>query len=160
MSSTRSGPTGDNRATFQPLPNPTTNLQGDEIKPLSGKPYYHVVLSKTHLSTRYVMGPSNNLFSKLPSHAVPAVLNYRGKSWDMMYNGQNTPPKRFTSDGWRNFADDNCLKVGDACIFELMENSKEKIIFEVQILRGDIPSKFLENEMIFGQNAEVPIVID
>ncbi|XP_061360380.1 uncharacterized protein LOC133304362 isoform X3 [Gastrolobium bilobum] len=62
MSSTRSGPTvgscrvaGDNRATFQPLPNPTTNLQGDEIKPLSGKPYYHVVLSKTHLSTRYVM---------------------------------------------------------------------------------------------------------
>ncbi|KAK7362472.1 hypothetical protein VNO77_04586 [Canavalia gladiata] len=146
----------ENGAPLPPPPNPITNLQMDEVKPLSGKPYWHMVLSKSTLSPRYQMGPSANLQLKLPSVAVPTVLTNRGKSWDMVYNGQRKH-RRFTSQGWKMFADDNCLKIGDACIFELIESSDEKVILEVQILRGDIPSEILEYE---GQSAEMPIVIN
>lgn len=100
----------------------------------------------------------NNLGIELPSDSVASILNYRGKSWDLVYNGQSKQ-KFFGVTGWRKFAVDNCLKVGDACIFELMESSDNKVIFEVQILRGDIPSEFLENDMM-GQSFEVPIVIN
>ncbi|KAJ1386741.1 DNA-binding barrel domain superfamily [Sesbania bispinosa] len=145
----------ENRATFPPLSIPTTNLQRGGVKPLSGKPYYHVVLSKSHVSPPYVMGPSAKLYSKLPSQVVPTVLKYGGKSWKMTYNGQSTDRKRFTCKGWGKFVEDNCLKVGDACIFELMEKStEEKVIFQVQILRGDLPFKFHE----IGESAENPIV--
>lgn len=37
------------------LPDPTTNFQWDEVKPLSGKPYCHCVLSPTNLHPRYYM---------------------------------------------------------------------------------------------------------
>lgn len=35
------------------LPDPKANLQWDEVKPLSGKPYWHSVLSPTNLQPRY-----------------------------------------------------------------------------------------------------------
>ena len=78
----------------------------------------------------------------------------------MRYRGQAPGRKVFDYRGWRNFVDDNCLKEGDACIFELMENSQEKLVFQVQILRGDIPSIFLEREENIGKSAEEPILID
>ncbi|XP_027348288.1 B3 domain-containing protein Os04g0386900-like [Abrus precatorius] len=142
-----------------PPPNPTTNLQGDEVKPLSGKPYCLMILSKTNLSPRYAMGPSTSIKLKLPSTMVRTVLTYKGKSWDMVYNGHRKGWKLFAAKGWKKFAVDNCLKIGDACILELMESRNKKIIFNVQILRGDIPSKFLENDTM-GQTAEMAIVID
>lgn len=38
-----------------------------------------------------------------------------------------------------------------------MESSDKKVILEVQILRGDIPSEWLGNEMIIGQGNEMII---
>ncbi|TKY58958.1 hypothetical protein E2542_SST16033 [Spatholobus suberectus] len=156
----------ENRVPLPLLPAPTTNLQWDELKPLSGKPYCHNVLSSSNLGPRFHMGPSINLRLELPSNTVPTILNYWGKSWDMVYYG-HSKQQIFNTTGWKKFAVDNCLRVGDACIFELMESSDEKVIFEVQILRGDIPSKFLENEMIggeneneIGQSSEMPIVLN
>jgi hypothetical protein len=61
----------------------------------------------------------------------------------MIYNGQNRG-KLFDSNGWGNFVKDNNLKLGDACVFELMEHSKDKIVFQVQILRGNPRSNYLE----------------
>lgn len=34
---------------------PTTDMQRDGIKPLSGKPYFNVILTRLHLSPRYTM---------------------------------------------------------------------------------------------------------
>ncbi|CAI8585699.1 unnamed protein product [Vicia faba] len=103
---------------------------------------------------------------KLPSSEVPTILNCHGKSWDMAYNGQNKY-KQFDTIGWRNFVKDNNLKVGDMCVFELKENSEEKIVFEVQILRGEFPgTDECEEDQIFvsgfsgtGEN-DSPYVID
>ncbi|KAK7362470.1 hypothetical protein VNO77_04584 [Canavalia gladiata] len=146
----------ENEAPLLLPPNPKTNLQRDEVKPLSGKPYCHMILSKSSLSPRYELRMSISLRLKLPSIAVPTVLTRGGKSWDMVYNGQSNC-LNFTTTDWKKFAEDNSLKVGDACIFELMECSKTKVIIEVQILRGDIPSEILDSD---GQSAETAIVIN
>ncbi|CAK8577343.1 unnamed protein product [Lathyrus sativus] len=156
----------ENQAPFLPPSAPATNMPRGEIKPLSGKPYFHVVISKSHASPRYGLGPSSKICQKLPFGEVPTVLNCRGKSWDMTYNGQNKN-KQFDTIGWRNFVKDNNLKVGDGCVFELMENSEEKIVFEVQILGGGFPgTDYCEEEPIFISKfsgtgeSDSPYVID
>ncbi|GAU28936.1 hypothetical protein TSUD_59460 [Trifolium subterraneum] len=131
-----------------------TNMQTDGIKPLSGKPYFHVIISKTHLRPRYAVGPSGNICSTLPSVAVPTILNCRGKSWEVIYNGQNRC-KQFDSRGWENFVKGNNLKLGDACVFELMEHGEKKIVFEVQILRGDFPNECAG----IGESEVEPIIL-
>ncbi|KAK7400709.1 hypothetical protein VNO78_11982 [Psophocarpus tetragonolobus] len=140
-------------------PNPTVNLQWDEVKPLSGKPYEHHLLSSSNLHPRYHLMLAINLRSELPSIAVPTILTYKGKDWTMIYSGQSKQ-QILSNSGWKKFAVDNCLRVGDACIFELMECKDNKVIFEVQILRGDIPfsSELLENDL--GLSPHNPIVLN
>ncbi|WVZ25413.1 hypothetical protein V8G54_003957 [Vigna mungo] len=149
----------ENEVPLPPLPDRTTNLQWGEVKPLSGKPYCHSILASSNLYPRYYMWPATSVRLELPFCEVPTILTYMGKSWDMVYCGQNKL-QVFRPAGWKKFAVENCLRVGDACIFELMESSDKKVIFEVQILRGDIPSEILKNEMIMGQNREMPIVLN
>lgn len=147
-----------NRASFPSPSVPTTNMQTGGIEPLTGEPYFHVVLSKTHLSTRYGMGPSSSICEELPSKEVPTILKYRGKSWGMTYNGQNKT-KQFDSVSWEKFAEDNYLKLGDACVFELMKNSEEEIVFKVQILRGE-EEPILLSEFPGTGERDAPFVID
>ena len=59
---------------------------------------------------------------------------------------------------WKEFVDDNNLKVGDGCVFELMECSSTKLVFKAQILRGDIPAELLDKYS--GEDGENPILID
>nr|XP_027191995.1 B3 domain-containing protein Os04g0386900-like isoform X2 [Cicer arietinum] len=69
----------ENQTASPPPSIPTTNMQRVGIKPLSGKPYFHAIILKTHLSPRFTLGPSSKICSKLPSGAaVPTVLNYHG----------------------------------------------------------------------------------
>nr|POF13408.1 b3 domain-containing protein [Quercus suber] len=86
-------------------------------------------------------GVPAKLHSIIPSLVVPTVLTYRGKNWEMSCNGTQRTHKKFDS-GWRAFINDNNLKAGDACVFELIERSSKKLVFRVQILRGDIPPEF------------------
>lgn len=73
----------------------------------------------------------------------------------MMYNGANRL-KQFDRSSWGAFVNANDLKAGDGCVFELMECSSAKLVFRVQILRGDIPAELLEN--CIGE-ADKPIVV-
>lgn len=67
----------------------------------------------------------------LPQRNTKIILrNSEDTSWEMKYinNGRN---HKF-SGGWRDFARDNKLKVGDICIFELVaENEMRVHIFPV-----------------------------
>ncbi|GFY90416.1 hypothetical protein Acr_07g0006130 [Actinidia rufa] len=59
------------------------------------------------------------MYSLLPCSRVPVVLTYCGKKWEMVYYEIATQ-KRFDRN-WKNFAIDNDLKLGDACVFEIVE---------------------------------------
>lgn len=90
----------------------------------------------------------------LPSQDTRAVLAYKDKTWDVMLF---TKGKRFDY-SWRQFVDDNHLKTGDACVFELIECLSSKVTFKVQILRGDFPADLLAK--VSGETAGAPIVIE
>ncbi|XP_040993434.1 B3 domain-containing protein Os04g0386900-like isoform X1 [Juglans microcarpa x Juglans regia] len=137
----------------QPETSPmTTKLQGDECLPLSGKPYCDIILAKSHVRPRYQMALPVKLNRIIPPLVIPMVLTYRGKNWEMLYKGTHTV--KWLGSGWKAFVDDNDLKAGDACVFELMESCRTKIILRVHILRGNIPSEFLDKVEGGGGNAD------
>ncbi|XP_030553101.1 B3 domain-containing protein Os04g0386900-like [Rhodamnia argentea] len=131
-----------------------TGGQEDGYWPLSGKPFFDLILSKSHLYPRYNLFIPAGMQLLLPSQNTRVVLTYKDKTWDVMLYGKG---KRFDS-SWRHFVDDNHLKAGDACVFELMECLSTKVTFKVQILRGDLPAELLAN--ISGETAAAPIVIE
>ncbi|KAJ4952192.1 hypothetical protein NE237_029024 [Protea cynaroides] len=126
----------------QPLFKPTNNVvHDDEFMPLSGNPYFHCIMGKSNVKSPFQMAIPVKLHPLFPSVIVPVVLTFGNKEWKMNYIGDRRI-KRFDV-GWRFFAVDNNLKIGDGCVFDLMENTSEIIKFRVQILRGDIPVEFL-----------------
>ena len=93
----------------------------------------------------------------VPSAVIPAVLLHQDKKWEMTFIGDHRTHKRFDP-GWKTFINDNNLKTGDACVFELMECNTSNIKFRVQILRGDIPFTLLDR--VNGETLATAIVID
>ncbi|VVA40642.1 PREDICTED: B3, partial [Prunus dulcis] len=130
-------------------------ISRDEFWPLSGKPFFDVVLTKTNIKCLYQLVVPGKFSATLPSCSIPTVLIFRGKNWEMIYHGSSSH-KRL--DNWRAFAVDNNLKVGDACVFEQLECSSTRLVFRVQILRGDISSEFLDK--LGGDNVDAPIVLE
>ncbi|GMP42158.1 hypothetical protein CsSME_00011985 [Camellia sinensis var. sinensis] len=135
----------------------TAESEVDEFWPLSGKPYFHVFLAKSQLKPLYQLHLPVKAQPVLPSSRIPVVLTYRGKNWEIILHGDSSR-KRFDPPSWRTFASDNDLKVGDACLFELVEFSSSNHKFRVQILRGDFPSVLLER--VNGETPNTPIVVD
>nr|KAJ0197789.1 hypothetical protein LSAT_V11C700356010 [Lactuca sativa] len=127
--------------------------------PLSGKPYFYVVLGKLIYGRRFQLVIPRELSEKLPTSTVPASIVCHGKVWDLLYHGDQTK-RRFGNEAWGKFVTDNKLVAGDACVFELMEGSlMSRIVkFKVQILRSGFPSKLLEKAEGFNMNN--PIAID
>ncbi|XP_072974023.1 B3 domain-containing protein Os04g0386900-like [Typha angustifolia] len=131
---------------------PDADQEEEESVPLSGKPYFTSILAKSQVQGPYQMVIPSRFYSFLPTECVPVVLSYRKKNWEMRYYGDRSL-RRFDS-GWRHFAVDNNLRIGDACVLQLMDEKNLK--FEVRILRGDIPEEFAVN----GQSSDSPIVIE
>ncbi|XP_048447787.1 B3 domain-containing protein Os04g0386900 isoform X2 [Pyrus x bretschneideri] len=125
----------------QPTSNSMIELQGDEFWPLSEKPFFEVVITKANVKPSYQMVIPAKFQQTLPSCSIPTVLTFGGKNWEMTYT-HGSGQRKFDTN-WREFVNDNNLKVGDACVFELLECSSTKLVFRVQILRGDIPSELL-----------------
>ncbi|XP_040369865.1 B3 domain-containing protein Os04g0386900-like isoform X1 [Rosa chinensis] len=135
--------------------NPVVELNGQEFWPLSGKPYFDVILTKSHVKPIYQLGIPAKLEPVLPSGSIHTVLTFGAKSWEMTYNGEKRH-KQFDRKSWGAFVDENNLKAGDGLVFELKECNSTQIGFRVQILRGDIPDELLEKA---NCEAEKPIFI-
>lgn len=71
----------------------------------------------------------------------------------MMYTGSNKR-KQLERLGWSNFFNDNEVREGDACIFEILESSDDIIRLRVVILRGamEIPAELLKLREDFGNS--------
>lgn len=94
----------------------------------------------------------------LPPLVIPTSLTYMGKEWHMKYHGQCKCRSRWLDCGWKKFAADNNLKVGDVCVFELLECSRKQLKFRVQILRGDIPAELPCKTN--GESVDTPLIIE
>ncbi|KAL2478451.1 B3 domain-containing protein [Forsythia ovata] len=119
-----------------------TDLDEEGITPLRGEPFYDLKLSKSHIQPTYHMSFPPTLDSALPSATVPAIIRCFGKTWEVKFCGGRRP-KCFDS-SWRKLVDDNNLVTGDFLVFELLESTSIKVVFEVQILRCAIPPELQE----------------
>ncbi|XP_021758599.1 B3 domain-containing protein Os06g0112300-like [Chenopodium quinoa] len=120
-----------------------------DIEPLSGKPYFPIVIVKSHVGLvayKYQLILPIKFSQALPNKTIPVILTRGGNSWETAYLGDKTPSNKRFDSRWRAFAEDNNLKVGDVCVFELVEQSDTLLKFKVQVLRGDFPSMLLYKE--------------
>ncbi|KAL3500137.1 hypothetical protein ACH5RR_039230 [Cinchona calisaya] len=132
----------------------TTQVEDIEYCTISGKkPYFNLILAKSHVSRPYQVFVPTKFLSGLPSALVPMVLASRGKKWNTFYHGDSSA-KRFI---WKRFVIDNDLKIGDCCFFELKECTTAKLEFKVIILRGSLPFGLEAGK---GDTPETPIVIE
>jgi hypothetical protein len=92
----------------------------------------------------------------LPGTTVPATVTWHGRSWEMRFTGGRQIQR--LEAGWRGFALDNGLKLGDGCVFELVDGRAERVVFRVQVLRADIPAEI--RERAGGYTSSSPILID
>lgn len=96
--------------------------------------------------------------ASIPPFTGTLFFTNRGKEWKTPYNVVDQKGRTWkASIKWRDFAIDNHLKEGDACVFELTERSNTVIKFRVQILKGDFPSQLLNS--VDGVTADKPIVL-
>ncbi|PKA55715.1 B3 domain-containing protein [Apostasia shenzhenica] len=121
-----------------------------EIFPLQGKPYFTYIIWKYQINKPFYLVIPANFHQFLPSCNTKAILWHQSKEWVVDYVIRKT--YKVLNGGWRKFATDNNLRLGDACVFELMD--AEKVMFRVQILDGQLP------ERREGVRAEIPILID
>ncbi|XP_021758828.1 B3 domain-containing protein Os06g0112300-like [Chenopodium quinoa] len=130
--------------------------EDEEIEPLSGYPMFHVTLYKSHVSSPYQLTIPAESAHILPHKTATVTLTRGKKSWKTTYFGSHPTHKRFDFSSWKEFAVDNNLKVGDVCIFELIELSGEALKLKVQVLRGDFPSILLGND----GTSDNPIIVE
>uniref|UniRef100_A0A0A9HBU5 TF-B3 domain-containing protein n=1 Tax=Arundo donax TaxID=35708 RepID=A0A0A9HBU5_ARUDO len=128
------------------------------ILPLLGKPYFSCVICKSHVRPPFQVVVPKSLAPFLPSSTAPATVTWHGRSWEMRFTGGRQIQR--LEAGWRAFALDNGLSLGDGCVFELVDGATEGgvVAFRVQVLRADIPAAI--RERAGGYTSSSPIVID
>ncbi|KAI0500854.1 hypothetical protein KFK09_019072 [Dendrobium nobile] len=120
--------------------------------PLTGNPYFTSVVVKSQVESPYQLMIPKSFHKSLPNATLQVPLVHQGKTWVVKYYGESAL-KRFGT-GWKKFALENKLKIGDGCVFELIDDDEE-LKLGVQILNGQIPLEFIR----LG-SAEKPINLD
>ncbi|KAL6637455.1 hypothetical protein ACP70R_025027 [Stipagrostis hirtigluma subsp. patula] len=112
-----------------------TQLTGVQMKKLKDKvratrsaiPIYACVLRKSSISgrTRSLGIPKEYADVYLPFAEQTLILQRNGKSWEVRCctQGSKCRSKRLLK-GWKGFARDNKLQLGDICLFELLKTKK------------------------------------
>ncbi|XP_020244826.1 B3 domain-containing protein Os04g0386900-like isoform X3 [Asparagus officinalis] len=131
---------------------PGSSTEEEEVRPLSGNPFFTCIFLKAHVDSPYQLTLPVSFHPVLPSADVSVILSIKKKTWEVRYFGGHL--KRFCGIGWKRFTVDNKLKIGDGCVFELMDS--KNLRFEVRILNGQVPDMFSHNRV----RSNEPIVID
>ncbi|KAF0924989.1 hypothetical protein E2562_015052 [Oryza meyeriana var. granulata] len=126
------------------------------VLPLLGKPYFTCIMCKSHVQPPFQVVVPRSFAPFLPSKTAPATLAWRGRSWGMRFTGGRLIQR--LEAGWRGFAVDNDLRLGDGCVFELVDGGGELVTFRVQVLRAEIPARI--RGRAGGYTSATPIVID
>ncbi|XP_062102217.1 B3 domain-containing transcription factor VRN1-like [Humulus lupulus] len=109
----------------------------------SQNPYFKIVIQKTHVHNRYNMALLTEFWKKhvdeYSGHDVTLYVPNERKTWVVKLQTKarkrcSTPRPTFLRRDWQEFVEDNGLKVGDVCIFEL--TNKDEMMFKVSINRA------------------------
>ncbi|PAN46110.1 hypothetical protein PAHAL_9G163800 [Panicum hallii] len=108
-----------------------TNVQKKQLKEKVGAicseiPIYVCVMKKSNVSTIHQSMRFSGAYSEayLPFEGRTLMLHRHGKSWEVMCRIQVRRGHRNFQNlckGWKRFARDNNLRVGDLCLFELLK---------------------------------------
>ncbi|KZV21793.1 hypothetical protein F511_02951 [Dorcoceras hygrometricum] len=147
------------KASLERFGSTSESPQVEEDSYLQGGPFFDVVLTEAQLQRSSALMLPGHIAELLPRATVPVTLTYNGKEWNSSYRGESSRHPRFDS-RWKVFARDNDLKCGDACVFELLENSKENLRFKVIILRCDLPPELVEMVDSRGKSFDSPIFLE
>ncbi|XP_040379035.1 B3 domain-containing protein Os04g0386900-like [Oryza brachyantha] len=155
----KSGGDGDIAAGPEPSPAPATATEEAPrpgVLPLLGKPYFTCIMCKSHVQPPFQVVVPRSFAPFLPSKTAPATVTWRGRSWGMRFTGGRLIQR--LEAGWRGFAVDNDLRLGDGCVFELVDGGGDRVEFRVQVLRAEIPARITGRAG--GCTSATPIVID
>ncbi|KAK9286468.1 hypothetical protein L1049_014865 [Liquidambar formosana] len=91
-------------------------------------PYFKICLKKSSVQSGFIQPiPLSFAETNLPKCSTKKMilLNPKGRSWEVMclYNGN----RYAFSGGWGAFVHGNKLKIGDNCIFELVDEDKMQV---------------------------------
>ncbi|KAI4371869.1 hypothetical protein MLD38_010169 [Melastoma candidum] len=129
----------------------TNSNEGDESGHLSGKPFFDVILSKSHLHPLYALYFPSEINKVLPpTEVATAVLTNKDRKWNVEHRMTGSRG-RFDRASWREFVVDNRLKEGDGLVFEVMECTVDKLEFKVHILRDETPPEIAERLGVSGR---------
>ncbi|XP_004309717.1 PREDICTED: B3 domain-containing transcription factor VRN1-like [Fragaria vesca subsp. vesca] len=102
---------------------------------ISEKAHFKVVIQPSYVQQSYLGLPAK--FFKENQIKAAAYVTLRvsnGKTWSVKFNYEQS--KATLQRGWLAFVKDNCLKVGDVCVFLLIKDIN--LLFQVEILRATI----------------------
>ncbi|KAM0850537.1 hypothetical protein ACQ4PT_053020 [Festuca glaucescens] len=102
----------------------------------SKNPIYGCILNTSSI---YGKAPALYLSRKYAGTYLPfkngtLILERHAKNWEVQCSVTSLKRRRFTK-GWKEFARDNSLKLGDFCLFELLKKKNKQYILRVHIIR-------------------------
>ncbi|KAK9095558.1 hypothetical protein Scep_027027 [Stephania cephalantha] len=119
----------------------TDNDSEHENQPLLWNvPYFHFIARRTHINHNLFtdlnlivlafahnavlhLVPPVKMRKNLPKATIPVVFACRNNNWNVTYIGNRHP--QYFGTGWRDFVQENDMKIGDGCLLELVECSSE-----------------------------------
>lgn len=98
----------------------------------SKTPIYGCIMTKSSI---YAKPPNLYLSRKYAEIYLPfdngmVILERHGKNWEVRCRAASYKRRKFTN-GWKQFARDNSLKVGDFCLFELLKKKQYTMIVHI-----------------------------
>ncbi|KAM6564456.1 hypothetical protein CsatB_024454 [Cannabis sativa] len=128
-------------------------------------PYFKIVLQKTHVDDHFNMAILTEFWKRHVDdnscHDVTLYVPCMRKTWLVKLqtktrNRCSSPRPTFSRRDWQEFVEENELKVGDVCIFEL--TNKNQMMFHVSIHRetecNDRNNQQCEGNMKYGAKSK------
>ncbi|CAN1167253.1 B3 domain-containing transcription factor VRN1 [Linum perenne] len=110
----------------------------------SDRPFFKAVMARTQLSKTQGLVTIPVASHKHLGEARKAELWFAGKCWgvNIIKCSRRNDKRMYISAGWRAFAEDNSLKLGDVCVYELLKSEaddadarREMIVLIMHIFR-------------------------
>ncbi|XP_048134461.1 B3 domain-containing transcription factor VRN1-like [Rhodamnia argentea] len=95
-------------------------------------PFFKMVIRRSHFRTLRV--PGKFVWQHIEENKKTATLTYSDRSWAVNLSRYKRDARLLFSAGWPAFAREAHLRVGNACVFELID--RDDVMFKVSILNN------------------------